>query len=85
MRDSKFVASIVYISSIILVMLALVTFGLRTYVNIGTGILAAGILLLTTITLALIFIPKVRNNMANIYTPVAETITVTLGTMLSGC
>jgi gamma-aminobutyric acid type B receptor len=60
LRDSKFIASIVYISSIILVILALVTFGLRTYINIGTGILVAGIITLTTITLGLIFIPKVH-------------------------
>jgi gamma-aminobutyric acid type B receptor len=59
LRDSKFIASIVYISSIILVILALVTFGLRTYINIGTGIFVAGIITLTTITLGLIFIPKV--------------------------
>lgn len=59
LRDSKFIASIVYMSSIILVILALVTFGLRTYINIGTGIFVAGIFILTTITLSLIFIPKV--------------------------
>ena len=59
LRDSKFIASIVYISSIVLVILALVTFGLRTYINIGTGIFVAGIFILTTITLALLFVPKV--------------------------
>ena len=61
LKDSKFIASIVYISSIILVILALVTFGLRTYINIGTGIFVAGIIVLTTITLGLIFIPKVSS------------------------
>ena len=60
LKDSKFVAAIIYISSIILVALALVTFSLRTYINIGTGISVFGIFLLTTIFLALIFIPKVR-------------------------
>ena len=59
LRDSKFIATIIYISSIVLVILALVTFSLRTYNNIGTGIFAAGKFLLTTIFLALIFIPKV--------------------------
>ena len=39
--------------------LALVTFSLRTYINIGTGIFVAGIFILTTIFLALIFLPKV--------------------------
>ena len=59
LRDSKFVAAIIYISSIILVVLALVTFTLRTYINIGTGIIATGIFTLTTTFLAMIFIPKV--------------------------
>ena len=59
LRDSKFIAAIIYISSIILVVIALVTFALRTYINIGTGMIAAGIFFLTTVFLALIFIPKV--------------------------
>ena len=62
LKDSKFVAAIIYISSIILVALALVTFSLRTYINIGTGISVTGIFSLTTIFLALIFIPKVSIN-----------------------
>ena len=59
LNDSKFVATIIYISSIVLVALALVTFALRSYINIGTGVFVAGILILTTIFLALNFIPKV--------------------------
>ena len=50
------------ISSIVIVVLALVTFSLRTYINIGTGIFVAGIFILTTIFLALIFVPKVLHN-----------------------
>jgi gamma-aminobutyric acid type B receptor len=60
LNDSKFVATIIYISSIVLVALALVTFALRAYINIGTGVFVAGILTLTTIFLALNFIPKVK-------------------------
>ena len=60
LRDSKFVAAIIYISSIILVAVALVTFALRTYINIGTAIITMGVFALTTIFLALMFIPKVR-------------------------
>ena len=63
LRDSKFVAAIIYISSIILVALALVTFTLRTHINIGAGIIVTGIFSLTTIFLALIFIPKVSSKM----------------------
>ena len=43
--------------------LALVTFALRAYINVGTGVFVVGILILTTIFLALNFIPKVRQHM----------------------
>ena len=59
LRDSKFIAAIIYISSIVLVVLVLVSYSLRTYINIGAGIFASGILLLTTIFLCLVCIPKV--------------------------
>ena len=59
LSDSKYIATIIYISSIVIVVLALVTFSLRTYINIGTGIVVAGIFILTTIFLALVFLPKV--------------------------
>ena len=72
LRDSKYIATVVYISSIVIVVLALVTFSLRTYINIGTGIFVAGIFTLTTIFLALIFLPKVHRLMSliknNLYT-----------------
>lgn len=60
LRDSKYVAAIIYISSISVVVMALVTFALDKYINIGTGILAVVILALTTIFLILIFVPKVK-------------------------
>ena len=58
LRDSKFIAAIVYISSIVLIVLALVNFSLRLFINIGTGIFVVGILTLTTLILALVFVPK---------------------------
>ena len=61
LSDSKYIAAIIYISSIVLVVLALVTFALRSFINISNGIFVAGIFILTTIFLALIFIPKVRS------------------------
>ena len=66
LNDSKFVATIIYISSIVLIALALVTFALRTYINIRTGVFVAGILTLTTIFLALNFVPKVRNSKSKV-------------------
>ena len=63
LRDSKYVAAVVYISSISIVVMALVTFALESYINIGTGILSVGILSLTTMFLILLFVPKVMYNM----------------------
>ena len=59
LNDSKLVAMIIYISSIVLVALALVKFGLRAFINVGTGITVAGIFTLSTIILGLNFVPKV--------------------------
>ena len=59
LRDSKYIAAIVYISSITVVVMILVTFSLESYVNVGTGIFVFGILALTTLFLILIFVPKV--------------------------
>ena len=61
LKDSKFVATIIYISSIVLVALALIKFGLRSFINAGTGIIVAGIFTLSTIILGLNFIPKVSD------------------------
>ena len=59
LRDSKEVAAIIYISSITIVVMALLTFSLISYINIGSGIFVVGIFLLTTTFLILIFVPKV--------------------------
>ena len=61
LRDSTFVTANVYISSIVIVVFILITFALRTYINAYSysGILASGILVLTTTFLALTFVPKV--------------------------
>ena len=64
LNDSKFVAAIVYLSSIVLVALVLVAYALREYINISSAIFSGGILLLATIFLGLIFIPKVPINHA---------------------
>ena len=63
LKDSKFVAGVVYISSVVLVALALVTFALRSYINISSGMNVVGIFSMTTIFLILIFIPKVIANL----------------------
>ena len=62
LNDSKFVAALIYISSIVLVIIVLVTFILRSYINISAGIFSGGIIILATIFLILIFLPKVHMN-----------------------
>ena len=59
LNDSKFVAAIVYLSSTVLVVFLIVAYALRKNINISSAITSGGILLLATIFLGLIFIPKV--------------------------
>ena len=59
LRDSAFVAAIIYISSLVLVMLAVDTFVLSSFLNTYGAIFVTGILILTTIFLLLTFVPKV--------------------------
>lgn len=60
LNDSKYVTALVYISSVVFVSLVLVTFLLQAYINISNGIFSGGIMLLATIFLILMFVPKVQ-------------------------
>ena len=60
LNDSKPVAALVYISSIALVMMVLITFTLRDYINVIAAVFNGGIIVLATVFLILIFTPKVR-------------------------
>ena len=62
LRDSAYVTANVYISSIVIVIFIIVTFVLRTYANTYSAILSFGTLLLTTMFLALMFVPKVSHH-----------------------
>ena len=59
LRDSKFVAIIIYVSSLILVILVIDTFLLNTYLNAYGAIFSLGIIILTTTFLLFTFVPKV--------------------------
>jgi gamma-aminobutyric acid type B receptor len=59
LKDSTFVATNVYVSSIVIVIFILITFALRNYLNVHNTVLAVGICTLTTTFLSLTFIPKV--------------------------
>ena len=59
LQDSAFIATTIYISSLVLVMLAVDTFILNSYLNAYGAIFAIGILILTSVFLIFTFVPKV--------------------------
>ena len=59
LNDSKFIAAIVYISTIVLVILVLLIFSLRGYINVEAAIFNGGIIVMATVFVSLTFIPKV--------------------------
>ena len=59
LNDSKYVAALVYISSVIVAVLALLSFAFGVYLNLTAVVYNGGILLITTIFLLLLFVPKV--------------------------
>eukprot|EP00731_Ephydatia_muelleri_P031750 Em0023g257a len=58
LNDSKYVAALVYISSVIVAVLALLSFAFGVYLNLTAVVYNGGILLITTIFLLLLFVPK---------------------------
>ena len=60
LNDSKEIAVIVYVNSIILVLLAVVDFALNRYYEVYTALFGLALLLEATVFLTLNFIPKVR-------------------------
>ena len=59
LNDSKSVTALIYISSIVLVVIVLITFILRSYTNVRTAVFSGGIIVMATLFLSLGFIPKV--------------------------
>ena len=59
LNDSKSVTALIYISSIVLVVIVLIAFTSRGYINISAGVFSGLIISLATTFLAIIFIPKV--------------------------
>ncbi len=62
LNDSKFVAVLIYMSSIVLVVLFLCTLLLNGYVNARAAIYCGGILIMAVAFLLLMFIPKVQGS-----------------------
>ena len=60
LNDSKFVAAIIYVTSIVLMLVIVVTFALYNYRNIAELVFNGALMLGTVAVLCLIFVPKVR-------------------------
>ena len=58
LNDSKYIAALIYISSIVLVIIAIIRFTLRGFINVTEVFYAGGLILATTAFLCLTFIPK---------------------------
>ena len=60
LNDSKEISIILYITSIILVIVVVITLALGDYINVNGGIFGLGISTASTVVLGCIFVPKVR-------------------------
>ena len=60
LNDSKEISIILYITSIILVIVIVITLALGDYINVSGSIFSLGISTASTVVLGFIFVPKVR-------------------------
>ena len=65
LNDSKYVATIVYLSSIFLIMMILVNFTLPSFIDVSSGIFVGGTVIIASLFLGLTFIPRVGTSMPN--------------------
>ena len=60
LNDSKEISIILYVTSIILVIVIVITLALGDYINVSGSIFSLGISTASTVVLGFIFVPKVR-------------------------
>ena len=60
LNDSKYIAALIYISSIALITRAVAVFAVSHLPNVRETVFSGGILLISTAFLSLVFIPKVH-------------------------
>ena len=77
LNDSKSVTVLIYISSIVLVMIFIVSFLSRGHYNTSTALFSGGIIFLATVFLVITFVPKVCKNLTH-----KSTVHITLTTLL---
>ena len=59
LNDAKYLAFIIYISSVILTGMMIAAVGLRNYLNADAAVFSTGLFLFTSCILGLLFVPKV--------------------------
>ena len=59
LNDSLYIAAIIYITSILLVVIIVVSLLLNSQLNAFIGVVGASIFIATTVILGLVFVPKV--------------------------
>lgn len=60
LNDSKSVAAIIYVTSIVMAALMIITFASDGYIVVAEALFSGGLMLATTVFLGLTFIPKAR-------------------------
>ena len=60
LNDSKHIAALIYISSIVLVTRAVAVFAVSHLLNVAEVIFSGGIIVISTAFLSIVFIPKVK-------------------------
>ena len=60
LNDAKFVVAIIYVTSIVMVALIIITFALDSFVVVTEILFSGGIMLATTVFISFIFVPKVK-------------------------
>ena len=58
LNDAKYIITLVYVSSIVLVIIAIVRFTLESMMHVSEVLYSGGLLLATTVFLSLTFVPK---------------------------
>ena len=66
LNDAKYIAGIIYVTSIVLAVLIVSFVTLEVYLNALAAVYSTGFTILATLIIGFIFIPKVRNDFATL-------------------
>ena len=75
--DAKYIAAIIYITSIVIAIIAVCEFSLSQYINVYAVIFSSGLFVAPTCVLALVFMPTVSHNIIHIISTVEPLLMAT--------